>query len=160
SLYAVPTAHYRARAALTNTPSTIPFRSAGRPEAMYVIERLIDLAARQCGFDRVALRQRNMIPAKALPWRNPVGVTYESGDYVGVMQWALEIADWKGFAARRRAARKRGRLAGISVANYIEGTSGVPRERADLTILPEGRVDLVIGTQPTGQGHETAFSQI
>jgi aerobic carbon-monoxide dehydrogenase large subunit len=160
SLYTVPTAHYRARAALTNTPSTIPFRSAGRPEAMYVMERLIDLAARQCGFDRVELRRRNMIPAKALPWRNPVGVTYDSGDYAGAMQWALEIADWKGFPARRRAARKRGRLAGIAVANYIEATSGVPRERADLTILPEGRVDLVIGTQPTGQGHETSFSQI
>jgi carbon-monoxide dehydrogenase large subunit len=160
SLYAVPTAHYRARAALTNTPSTIPYRSAGRPEAMYVIERLMDLAARECGFDRVELRRRNMIPAKALPWRNPVGITYDSGDYVGAMQRALDIADWAGFPKRRKAARKRGKLAGIGVANYIESTSGVPRERADILVLPDGRVDLVIGTQATGQGHETAFSQI
>ena len=160
SLYAVPTAHYQARAALTNTPSTIPYRSAGRPEAMYVIERLVDLAARECGFDRVELRRRNMIPPKALPWRNPVGVTYDSGDYVNAMQRALDIADWAGFPKRRKAARKRGKLAGIGVANYIESTSGVPRERADILVLPDGRVDLVIGTQATGQGHETAFSQI
>jgi carbon-monoxide dehydrogenase large subunit len=160
SLYAVPVAHYRARAALTNTPSTIPYRSAGRPEAMYVIERLLDLAARECGFDRVELRRRNMIPAKALPWRNPVGITYDSGDYAGVMQRALDMADWAGFPARRKVARKRGKLAGIGVANYIEATSGVPRERADLMVLPDGRVDLVIGTQATGQGHETAFSQL
>ena len=160
SLYAVPAAHYRARAALTNTPSTIPYRSAGRPEAMYVIERLMDLAARECGFDRVELRRRNMIPAKALPWRNPVGITYDSGDYVGAMQRALDIADWEGFPKRRKAARKRGKLAGIGVANYIESTSGVPRERADIMVHADGRVDLVIGTQATGQGHETAFSQI
>jgi aerobic carbon-monoxide dehydrogenase large subunit len=160
SLYAVPAAHYSARAALTNTPSTIPYRSAGRPEAMFVIERLLDLAARECGFDRVKLRRRNLIPPKALPWRNPVGITYDSGDYEQVMQRALELADWAGFPARRKAARKRGKLAGIGVANYIEATSGVPRERADITVLPDGRVDLVIGTQSTGQGHETSFSQI
>ena len=160
SLYAVPSAHYRARAALTNTPSTIPYRSAGRPEAMYVIERLMDLAAAQCGFDRVKLRRRNIIATKALPWRNPVGVTYDSGEYEKVMDRALELADWAGFPARRKAAKARGKLAGIAVANYIEGTSGVPRERADLAVLADGRVDLVIGTQATGQGHETAFSQI
>jgi aerobic carbon-monoxide dehydrogenase large subunit len=160
SLYAVPVAHCRARAALSNTPSTIPYRSAGRPEAMYVIERLIDLAARQCGFDRVELRRRNLISANALPWRNPVGITYDSGDYEGTMQKALDMADWAGFPKRRAAALKRGKLAGIAVANYIETTSGIPRERADLAVLPEGRVDLVIGTQATGQGHETSFSQI
>ena len=160
SLYAVPAAHYHARAALTNTPSTIPYRSAGRPEAMFVIERLLDLAARECGFDRIKLRRRNLIPAKALPWRNPVGITYDNGEYEKVMQRALDLSDWAGFPARRKAARKRGRLAGIGLANYIEATSGVPRERADLTVLPDGRVDLIIGTQATGQGHETSFSQI
>ena len=91
---------------------------------------------------------------------NPVGVTCDSGDYVNAMQRALDIADWAGFPKRRKAARKRGKLAGIGVANYIESTSGVPRERADIMVHADGRVDLVIGTQATGQGHETAFSQI
>src|SRR5262249_60024534 len=81
-------------------------------------------------------------------------------DYVLAMLRALDIADWAGFQKRRKAARKRGKLAGIGVANYIESTSGVPRERADITVMADGHVDLVIGTQATGQGHETAFSQI
>ncbi|MDH7795605.1 MULTISPECIES: xanthine dehydrogenase family protein molybdopterin-binding subunit [unclassified Beijerinckia] len=160
SLYRVPAAYVRARAAISNTPSTIPYRSAGRPEAMYAVERIIDLAARQCGFDRVELRRRNLIPPSQQPYRNPFGVVYDNGDYLGVMRRALELADWKGFEKRRREARKRGLYRGIAIANYIETTSGAPRERAEVTILEDGTVDVIIGTQASGQGHETSFSQV
>lgn len=161
SLYRVPAAHVRARAALSNTPPTIPYRSAGRPEAMYAIERMIDLAARRFGFDRVELRRRNMIPANAFPYENPFGIAYDSGDHVAAMDKALELADWNGFPARRAASRARGMCRGIGLSNYIEGTSGMPRERTEIRVLPQDRtIDLVIGTQNTGQGHETAFAQL
>lgn len=161
SLYRVPAACVTARAAMTNTPPTIPYRSAGRPEAMYAIERMIDLAARQCGFDRIALRRRNMIAPSAQPYRNPLGVTYDNGAYGEVMQRALDLADWDGFESRRAEARTRGRCRGIGFGNYIEGTSGIPRERAEIAIDASGEtVDVVVGTQNTGQGHETAFAQL
>jgi carbon-monoxide dehydrogenase large subunit len=161
SLYRVPVAHVEFRAAMSNTVPTIPYRSAGRPEAMYIIERMIDLAARKFGFDRVELRRINMIPDDASPYSNPVGVTYDNGEYIAAMDKVLEMADWNGFEARRAEARKRGMYRGIGLSNYIEGTSGVPRERAEITIDPTaGIVDVVIGTQNTGQGHETAFAQL
>jgi len=160
SLYRIPVAHVVARAAVTNTPATIPYRSAGRPEAIYAIERLVDLAARQCGFDRIELRQRNMIGAGQQPYRNPLGVTYDNGDYEGVMRQAMALADWDGFANRRRTSRGRGLCRGIAIGNYIETTSGFPRERAEILVRPEGRIEVIIGTQSTGQGHETAFPQL
>lgn len=161
SLYRVPVAHVEFRAALTNTVPTIPYRSAGRPEAMYAIERMIDLAARQFGFDRLELRRMNMIPDDAFPYTNAVGLTYDNGEYVGVMEKALQIADWTGFEARRAEASRRGRCRGIGLSNYIEGAGGVPRERTEITVEPAaGIVDVIIGTQNTGQGHETAFAQL
>ena len=159
SVYRVPAAHFRARAVLSNTPPTNPYRSAGRPEAMFVIERLIELAAGALGRDRIALRRRNLVPASAMPYANPLGMTYDSGDYREVMERALALADWKGFNQRRREARRRGKLRGIGLANYIEATSGAPRERAEITVQPEGRIDVVIGTLSSGQGHETSFAQ-
>jgi carbon-monoxide dehydrogenase large subunit len=160
SLYRIPVGHVVARAAVTNTPATIPYRSAGRPEAIYAIERLIDLAARQCGFDRVALRRQNMIGPDEQPYRNPLGVTYDNGDYDSVMQKALELADWSGFAERRAASQARGRCRGIAIGNYIETTSGAPRERAEIRIDPTGTVEMIVGTQSTGQGHETTFPEL
>jgi carbon-monoxide dehydrogenase large subunit len=160
SLYRLPTAHVVARAAVTNTPATIPYRSAGRPEAIYAIERLIDLAARECGLDRVALRRRNMIASEEQPFSNPLGVTYDNGDYAGVMKKAMALADWEGFPERRMASQQRGLCRGIAVANYIETTSGFPRERAELRVDPGGTIELIIGTQSTGQGHETAFPEL
>lgn len=161
SLYRVPAASVVAWAAMTNTPPTIPYRSAGRPEAMYAIERMIDLAAREHGFDRIELRRRNMIPARDQPYRNPFGVTYDNGAYETVMQRALDLADWAGFEERRAEARTRGRCRGIGFGNYIEGTSGIPRERAEIAIDGSAEtVDVIVGTQDTGQGHETAFSQL
>jgi carbon-monoxide dehydrogenase large subunit len=160
SLYRIPAAHVIARAAVTNTPATIPYRSAGRPEAIYAIERLIDLAARQCGFERLALRRRNIIGPTEQPYRNPLGVIYDNGDYEGVMRTALELSDWAGFPTRREASRARGLCRGIAIGNYIETTSGAPRERAEILVRPDKTVEVIVGTQSTGQGHETAFPQL
>jgi carbon-monoxide dehydrogenase large subunit len=160
SLYRIPAASVRARAVLTHTPPTAPYRSAGRPEVMFVIERLIDLAARAGGFDRAALRRRNAVPPGAMPYANPLGMTYDSGDYPGVLERALDLADWVGFPARREAARARGRLSGIGVGCYVESASGAPQERAEVTVRPEGEIEVVVGTLSSGQGHETSFAQL
>ena len=159
-VYRIPVVEVRARAVLSSTPPTIPYRSAGRPEAMFVIERLIDLAALEHGFDRIELRRRNLIPESALPYPNPLGLTYDSGAYGKTMSAALALADWDACAGRRDEARRRGMRRGIGLANYIEVTSGFPTERADITVLPQGRIDVVIGTQSSGQGHETSFAQL
>jgi len=160
SVYHIPAAYVRGRGVVTNTVPTTPYRSAGRPEVIFVIERLIDLAADRLGFDPVALRRRNLIPASAQPYTNPLGLTYDSGRYEDVMERALALADWRGFPARRAEARRRGRWRGIGMANYVEITSGAPRERTEITVLPEGKVELVMGTMSSGQGHETSFAQL
>jgi carbon-monoxide dehydrogenase large subunit len=160
SIYRVPTAHFRARCVMSNTAPTRPYRSAGRPEVIFVMERLIDIAASQFGFDRIELRRRNLVTQGELPYRNPFGMIYDSGDYHGVMDKALALADWNGFAARKADARRRGRSRGIGVSNYVDTATGIPRERAVLTVHPDGNVDLIIGTISNGQGHETSFSQL
>jgi len=160
SLYRIPAASLRGRAALSHTAPTYPYRSAGRPEVMYVIERLIDLAARRHGFDRVELRRRNLVPPSAMPYRNPLGLLHDSGDYVAAQDRALALADWAGFEARRAEARRRGRYRGIGLANYLELNTGMPHERAEITVRPQGRVDVVMGTLSAGQGHETSFAQL
>jgi carbon-monoxide dehydrogenase large subunit len=160
SLYRIPVAHVIARAAVTNTPATIPYRSAGRPEAIYAIERLIELAAAQCGFDRMELRRRNIVQALEQPYRNPVGVTYDNGDYQGVMEKALALAEWTTFPERRAVSRARGRCRGIAIANYVETTSGAPRERAEIHVHPDGAIEVILGTLSTGQGHETTFPRL
>jgi carbon-monoxide dehydrogenase large subunit len=160
SLYHMPVVHFRARAALTNTLPTRPYRSSGRPEVIFVIERLIDLAARQTGIDRIELRRRNLVPEHAMPYRNPFGMVYDSGHYHEVMERALKLGDWDGFAARRSEARARGRCRGIGVANYVDTATGAPREKAEMTVIPDGAVEVVIGTVSQGQGHETTFSQL
>ncbi len=160
SIYRMPAACFRARAVLSNTSPTRPYRSAGRPEVMFVMERLIDLACRDFGFDRVKIRRRNLIAEDELPYTNPFGMTYDSGAYRKAMDWVLEESDWKSFAARRREARRRGKYRGISVANYLDTATGIPRERTDITVRPDGLIDVVIGTVSNGQGHETSFTQL
>jgi aerobic carbon-monoxide dehydrogenase large subunit len=157
--YRIPVAHISARAVLSTTMCTTPYRSAGRPEVIYVIERLVDKAAQEHGFDRVALRKRNLIPPSAFPYKNPQGIVYDNGTYRVVMDRAMELGDWAGFKKRRAEARKRKRLRGIGLCCYLETTGGYPRERADITVLPEGRVDVVVGTLSSGQSHETTFAQ-
>src|SRR3954451_13629578 len=148
SIYHVPLVHFRARAVLTNTAPTRPYRSSGRPEVMFVMERLIDLAARQTGIDRIELRRRNLVPEAMMPYTNPFGMVYDSGHYHEVMERVLEIADWDGFPARRAEARARGKCRGIGVANYVDTATGAPRERAEITVKPEGdgMIEIVVGT--------------
>jgi aerobic carbon-monoxide dehydrogenase large subunit len=160
SIYRVPAAHFRARATLSNTAPTRPYRSAGRPEVIFVMERLIDLAARELGLDRVALRRKNLVTEKEMPFKNPFGVEYDSGDYIGGMDTALRLGDWAGFKKRRAEARKRGKYRGIGVGNYVDISTGVPREKAEITVLPDNTVELVIGIVSQGQGHETSFAQL
>ena len=160
SVYRIPVGYFRGRGAVTNTVSTTPYRSSGRPEAIFVVERLVDLAADRLGLDPAALRRQNLIPPAAQPYANPLGITYDSGDYPAAMNTALDLAVWAGFPARRAQAQRRGKLRGIGVANYVEVTSGAPRERTEITVLPEGKVELVIGTMASGQGHETSFAQL
>jgi aerobic carbon-monoxide dehydrogenase large subunit len=160
SVYRLPEAAVRGRAVHSNVSPLAAYRSAGRPQVMFVIERLIDLAARRHGFDRVALRRRNLVPPTAMPYTNPFGIVYDSGDYPSTQDRVLALADWAGFEARRAEARRRGRLRGIGLANYIEIATGAPRERAHVTARPDGWIDVVIGTLSAGQGHETAFPQL
>jgi carbon-monoxide dehydrogenase large subunit len=160
SVYRLPAAAVRGQAVHSNTSPLSAYRSAGRPQVMFVMERLIDLAARRHGFDRVALRRRNLVPPGAMPYTNPFGIVYDSGDYPGAQDRVLRLSDWAGFETRRREARGRGRYSGIGLANYIEIATGAPRERARITAHRDGWIDVVIGTLSSGQGHETAFAQL
>jgi carbon-monoxide dehydrogenase large subunit len=158
--YDIPLMHMRIRAVMTNTVPTAPFRGAGRPEATLVLERLIDLAARKLDMDRVKLRQKNLIAHKKLPYRTASGLLYDSGDFAGNMRKVLELADWNGFAARKRESKRRGKLRGIGISNYVETPVGIPHERVEVTVRGSGTVELAVGTQSTGQGHETSFAQV
>ena len=160
SIYRMPAVHFRARAVVSNTAPTRAYRSSGRPEVMFVTERLIDIAARQCHFDRLDLRRRNLLTQDELPHTNPFGLTYDSGDYHKVMDDALKLGDWAGYAQRQHDARARGKRRGIGVANYVDTSTGVPRERAEVTIHADGKVDVVLGVPSQGQGHETSFAQM
>ena len=158
--YEIPHASLRAMAVFTNTMPTNAYRSSGRPEVTFAIERLLDTAAERLGIDRIELRRKNLIRPEAMPYLNAVGMTYDSGRYQENMDRAMEIADWKRFEQRRREAAKRGRLLGRGLANYVESSIGAPNEQARITVRPQRRVEVVIGTQPSGQGHETSFAQV
>ena len=159
-VYDIAAAHVRVRGVMTNSAPTAPYRGAGRPEATFIIERLLDIAATRLGIDRIELRRRNLVARAQFPYRAATGITIDSGDFLANMTQALALADWAGFAKRREQAAARGRLAGIGLANYIESPVGAPHERVQATILPEGVVEVVVGTQSTGQGHETSFAQV
>ena len=160
SIYHVPTVSVRARAVYSNSSPTTPYRSAGRPEVMFVIERLIDRAAQTCGFDRLALRRMNLIAPQALPYVNPFGMTYDSGHYEKVFNDAISLGDWSGFEARRDASMAKGLRRGIGIGCYIESASGAPHERATIKVSSENAVTVTIGTLSAGQGHETSFVQL
>jgi carbon-monoxide dehydrogenase large subunit len=144
----------------TNTVPVDAYRGAGRPEANYLVERLIDAAATELGMDRVDIRARNMVPPSAMPYKTPMGKIYDSGDFRIVLNAAVEKADWAGFPARRDEAARRGKRRGIGLAYYLEATAGAGVERAEIRFAPDGFVDVYVGTQSTGQGHETAYVQL
>jgi aerobic carbon-monoxide dehydrogenase large subunit len=158
--YAIAATTLRAMAVFTNTMPTSAYRSSGRPEVTFAIEQLVDAAAQELGVDRIELRRKNLVKPGAMPYRNSVGMLYDSGRYEENMDWAMEIAGWNEFKTRRREAARRGKLLGRGLANYVESSIGAPREQARINVRPDGHVDVVIGTQPAGQGHETSFSQV
>jgi carbon-monoxide dehydrogenase large subunit len=160
SVYRMQAMHASVRGAFTHTVPVDAYRGAGRPEAHYIVERLIDKAARELGIDRIEIRRRNLVPADAMPWRNLLGITYDSGDFAAVLASAARLCDWEGFAARKAAAARAGRLRGIGLACYIEATGGGPSERAEIRFTAGGEVEVLVGTQSSGQGHETAYTQI
>ncbi|MDR3414318.1 MAG: xanthine dehydrogenase family protein molybdopterin-binding subunit [Formivibrio sp.] len=157
--YDIPVATLRSRAVFSNTMPTQAYRSSGRPEVTFAIERLIDKAAKQLGIDRFDIRRRNLVTPAQMPYLNAVGSTYDSGEYETNMDKLLRLADWDGVPTRRADAKRRGKLLGAGFANYVESSIGTPKERADLIVAPDG-IEVVIGTQPAGQGHETSFAQV
>ena len=159
-VYAFPAAHVEVLSVLTNTNSTAPYRGAGRPEATYVLERLIDDAGRELGLDPVELRRKNLIPASAMPYKTPLGVSYDCGDFSKNMEDALKVADVAGFAARREASRARGLLRGIGIVNAIERAAGPQPEFAEVRFSPSGTATILMGSKNQGQNHETTFKQI
>ena len=159
--YRVPVAWLRSRAVFSNTPPTNAYRSSGRPECIFAIERLIEIAAERVGIDAVELRRRNLVASDEMPYRNAVGMTYDSGEYEESLDMALGLSEPDGFQARREEAEARGRLLGRGVAHYVESSIGTPIEQTRIRVFgSEERVDVVIGTQPSGQGHETSFAQV
>jgi aerobic carbon-monoxide dehydrogenase large subunit len=171
--YRTPAIFVEVTGVFTNTTPTDAFRGAGRPEACYVLERLADTAAAKLGLDRADIRRRNLIPPSAMPYKTPIGPTYDCGDFPKIFARALEVADYSHFAKRRADAARRGRLAGIGVACYVESSGVAPSrfagalgarvgfyEAASIRVEPDGAVRAMLGTHNHGQGHATTFAQI
>lgn len=160
SVYRFQAVHSRVEGVFTNTVPVDAYRGAGRPESNYIMERLIDTAARELGVDRAELRRKNYIPPTAFPWTSAMGLVYDSGEFENTADTALKAIDWAGFESRRAEAKKRGKRRGIGMAYYLEATGGAPTERAEIRFAEDGYVDVYVGTQSTGQGHETAYTEI
>ena len=159
SVYDVQAIDLSTQAVFTNTSPTSVYRGAGRPEAIYFIERLLDHAAHVTGIDRVELRRRNLIKPAAMPYHTPTHQNYDSGEFERLMDQCLKLADWDGFAARKAASKANGKLRGRAVTPYIE-IGGVFNERMEIRFDPSGMVSIVAGTHSHGQGHATAFGQL
>jgi aerobic carbon-monoxide dehydrogenase large subunit len=161
-VYRIPAMYARTRLAYTNAAPVSAYRGAGRPDIAYAIERLVDYAAHEHGFDPIELRRRNFVPREAMPYKTPNAGTYDSGDFAAVMDDALEHADWKGFAQRRAQSAKAGSLRGIGIATYLEAGGGgaAPKDQVAVEFDSNGEMTLIAVTQSSGQGHETVFPQI
>ena len=163
-MYRTPAIHAEIRGAFTNTQPMAPYRGAGRPEATFAIERVIDIAAGEMGLDRVDIRRRNLIAPEAMPFKTGLVFTYDCGAFERGMDMALEAADWAGFAERRAQSAARGKLRGIAVVNAIEVAAGPAKapneEGAEIRFDPSGDATILVGSHNHGQGHETAFRQI
>ncbi|MCU0886424.1 MAG: xanthine dehydrogenase family protein molybdopterin-binding subunit [Rubritepida sp.] len=172
-VYTTPAIYAEVKAVFTNTVPVDAYRGAGRPEATYLLERLVDVAAKQCGFDRVALRRKNFISPDAFPYQTPVALQYDSGNYFATLDQALATADWAGFEARRAEAKARGKLRGIGISTYLEACGIAPSavvgslgaraglyEVGTIRVHPTGSVTVLTGAHSHGQGHETTFAQL
>ena len=164
--YVLPAFRFDTTVVFTNKPPTTPLRGAGRPQAVFAMERTMDLIARELKLDPAEVRRRNLIPAEAMPYRMGLNfrdgapVVYDSGDYPKCQAMALERADYDGFRARQQAARAEGRYLGIGIANAVEGTGLGPFEGATIRVMPSGRVALLTGAAPQGQAHRTTLAQL
>lgn len=158
--YGLDAVHMRVEGVLTHNAPTVPYRGAGKPETVYILERAIDKAARELGLDRVDLRRRNLVRADAMPFRAANGEVYDSGDFAGPLDAVLAAADWPGASARRAAVAARGKRHGIGLGLYVHSTGGRTSETTRLALLPDGRVEVATGLQAAGQGHETVLAQI
>ncbi len=158
--YAVSAAHLDFKGYVSNTVPINVYRGVGRLEDIYLIERLLDLAASRFGIDRAEIRRRNLVRPSAMPFTTPTGMIYDCGDFPRLLESALRYADWAGFPARKAEAAKRGRLRGIGVTYIIEGAGGVAEEYAVAEAKPDGTIVVGIGAQSQGQGHETTFAQL
>ncbi|MEA2727322.1 MAG: aerobic carbon-monoxide dehydrogenase large subunit, partial [Acetobacteraceae bacterium] len=160
SVYGFKAIYANVLGVFTNTVPVDAYRGAGRPESNYLVERLVDAAAAELGVDKVELRRRNMVLPSAMPHSTPVGKSYDSGDFRMVLDAAVAHMDYAGFASRRAAAAALGKRRGLGLAYYLEATGGDPTERAEIRFADDGFVDVYVGTQSTGQGHETAYVQL
>jgi aerobic carbon-monoxide dehydrogenase large subunit len=158
-VYQIPAVHVVGRAVLTNTIPLAPYRGAGRPEATYLIEQLLDRVARVLSIDPVEIRRRNFIPAAAMPHKLGTGITYDSGDFVHVMDECLHLADWKGFGKRAAESKKRGKLRGRGIGYFLE-EAAVFNDRMVLRFDPSGMLTILAGTHSHGQGHQTVYAQM
>jgi carbon-monoxide dehydrogenase large subunit len=161
SIYDIPVIDFRLRAVLTNTAPTGAYRGAGRPEAIYIIERLMDAAARRLGIDQADLRRRNMIRPDQMPFKNPMGQTYDTGAFEKMTTQAVELADWAGFDARLAESKARGKLRGRGIASFLEWTSGNAfEERVTVKVAGDGYIEIFTSTQAMGQGIATCYAQL
>jgi carbon-monoxide dehydrogenase large subunit len=158
--YRVPAAHSAVTCVLTNTVPTAPYRGAGRPEAAYIMETLIEAAAERLGLDPVEIRRRNMLPAEAMPHKTAVGTTYCTGDFPDLLDQALAAADWASLAERKAQSRARGLYRGAGIGMFVEISGGVPNERAKMKLGADGLVSVRTAIGATGQGHETVFAML
>ena len=159
-VYDVKALSYGVKGVFTNTVPVDAYRGAGRPESIYCMERLMDYAADQLGVDPVELRRKNFIRPDQMPFKTAAGELYDTGEFAKVMDTCLAKADWAGIAARRAQAQAKGRLRGIGMCYYIESTMGDPTEHAAIEFTPDGHVNVLVGTQTNGQGHDTAYAQV
>jgi carbon-monoxide dehydrogenase large subunit len=159
-LYDIQAFHCRVRTVFTNTVPVDAYRGAGRPEAAYVVERLVDACARKLSMTPDAIRRKNFIQPRALPYKTATGKVYDSGDFNAHMKRAMDVADWKEFPKRAKAAKKQGLVRGIGLASYVEVCGTMGEETANVRLDPNGDVTILIGTQSSGQGHQTAYAQL
>lgn len=161
SVYHVPAIDYHFQAVLTNTMCTGAYRGAGRPEAIFIMERLMDEAARQTGIDRIALRRRNFIRPEQMPYRNPMGQVYDVGEFEKIMDEGLDLADWSGFEARAAQSRAQGKLRGLGIATFLEWTGGnVLEERVTVEVRADGMIEVFSAVNQMGQGIATTLAQL
>jgi len=159
-LYDIQAFHCRVRTVFTNTVPVDAYRGAGRPEAAYVVERLVDAAARKLGMTPDAIRRKNFVSPRAMPYTTATGKVYDSGDFAAHMKRAMEVGNWKDFPKRAKAARKQGLVRGIGLGTYVEVCGTMGEETANVALDPNGDVTILIGTQSSGQGHQTAYAQL